>query len=413
MQRTENEFPMWPQFAEKTLVDITEPIKNGKVNYWTGPYGKIFEEKFADWVGASMAISCTNGTSALHTAILGLGIGPGDEVIVPSYTFIASSYAVLQAGAIPVFCDSSEDHTIDPGKIEELITPKTKAIIVVHLYGVVCDMDSIMSIAKRHGLKVIEDSAQCIGGFYKGRKIGTIGDAGAFSFCQSKHFTTGGEGGMVVTNNQEVGWNCRAIRDHGYDVRKKFDLMSLSEEESYVHNTVGYNFRMTEVQSIIGINELERFDSWNMPNRYKYAKMYDDAFKGLKGIKSVPLNTEERKNAYWMYPVVLDLEALDADALSIFQELKDLGIPVSKIQWPEAYKEKSYLQHNGFGSAKFPFESKEYTRESAVDYKNTFCPVANSLINKTLSLYLHPTWRESDIEICIEYVRKVIEKHLL
>jgi len=413
MKKTDNKFPLWPQFAEKTVASITEPIKNGKVNYWTGPYGKLFETKFASWAGTSMAISCTSGTSALHIAISALGIGAGDEVIVPSYTFIATSFAVLQAGAIPIFCDSTDDHTIDPRKIEPLITPKTKAVIVVPLYGVVCDLDPILSLAKKYGLKVIEDNAQCLGGIYKGRKVGTIGDIATFSFCQSKHFTTGGEGGMVITNNEQIGWNCRAFRDHGFDVKKRFDLLSLEEEEEYVHNSVGYNYRMTEIQSIIGINELERFDSWNMPNRYKYAKMYDDALSGLKGIKLLPLNTEERRNAYWEYPIVLDLSRLDTDAASIINELKELGIPVFKIQWPEAYNEKAYLEHNGFGNAKFPFKSTEYTRADAVDYRNTVCPVAKSLRNQTLSLFLHPSWGSSDIEVCIDYVTKVLKRHLV
>ena len=157
-------FPMWPQFAPETLKDVLEPIKNGKVNYWTGPVGMQFEEMWAEWIGAKMAISTTNGTAALHTAISALGIGPGDEVIVPSYSFIASSFSILQAGAIPVFADVTDDHTLDPACIEALITERTKAIIVVHLYGVVADMGPILEIAKKHNLKVVEDCAQCFGG---------------------------------------------------------------------------------------------------------------------------------------------------------------------------------------------------------------------------------------------------------
>nr|WP_246494487.1 aminotransferase class V-fold PLP-dependent enzyme [Brenneria izadpanahii] len=168
------EFPNWPSFSPKSLSDIQEPLISGKVNYWTGKKGMEFENKFAKWINANMAISCTSGTSAVHIAVASLNIGPGDEVIVPSYTFIATSFAVLQAGAIPVFCDTTEDHTIDAGKIESLITHRTKAIIVVHLYGVVCDMDPILDIAKKHHLKVIEDSAQCLGASIKGDMWGRL-----------------------------------------------------------------------------------------------------------------------------------------------------------------------------------------------------------------------------------------------
>ena len=145
-------FPMWPQFAPETYEDVLEPLKTGKVSYWTGKKGMEFEEAWAKWIGAKMAISCTNGTAALHIAISCLGIGPGDEVIVPSYSFIASSFAIAQAGAIPVFADVTDDHTIDPDCIEKLITPRTKGIVVVHLYGTMCDMGRIMDIAKKHNL---------------------------------------------------------------------------------------------------------------------------------------------------------------------------------------------------------------------------------------------------------------------
>lgn len=405
---TEEDFPLWPQFAEKTDQDIIKPLKNGLVNYWTGTQGMKFEEMWAEWIGAEMAISCTNGTSALHIAIASLGIGPGDEVIVPTYSFIASSFAILQAGAIPVFCDSQEDHTIDTGKIEELITEKTKAVIVVHLYGVVCDMDPILDIAKRHGLKVIEDCAQCFGGTYKGQKAGTIGDAGCFSFCQSKHFTTGGEGGMVVVNDEELGWQCRSFRDHGYDVKERMHLFDISAKLPYVHTQVGFNYRMTEFQSIVGINELERFESWNLPNRFKYAKMYDEAFENFAGIEAIPLNTPERKNAYWHYPILLDMDLLKCDITQFVKALNEEGIPASGIQWPEAYQEEVYTNLNGFGDAQFPFKSKEYTDSNSVQYDQCRCDVARGLQEKTVTLFLHPTWREIDIERTIAGVKKVI-----
>jgi len=408
---TEAGFPMWPQFAPETLNDVLEPIKNGKVNYWTGTKGMEFEEQWRQWIGAKMAISCMNGTAALHIAISSLGIGSGDEVIVPSYSFIASSFSIVQAGAIPVFADVTDDHTIDPASIAKLITSRTKGVVVVHLYGVIADMGPILEIAKRHNLKIIEDCAQCFGGEYKGVKAGLIGDAGCFSFCQSKHFTTGGEGGMVVTNDEDLGWECRSFRDHGYDVKTRLNMLALEEKLPYIHNRVGFNYRMTEIQSIIGINELKRFDNWNLARRCKYAKMYDIAFKDLEGIRKLPYNSEERKNSYWWYPIIIDLDKLDVKADKFVKALLAEGIPCYGIQWPEAYEEKAYKELNGFGACKFPFKSTEYTNPESVKYTEVLCLNAKRLRDVTFSLFLHPTWEEHHIQRCIDGVKKVLAAH--
>ncbi len=405
------DFPMWPQFAKKTLTDIQEPIRSGRVNYWTGKNGMAFEEAFARWEGSAFAISCANGTAALHIAISSLGIGPGDEVIVPSYSFIASSFAILQAGAIPVFADVTNDHTLDPNEIERLITPRTKGIVVVHLYGIIADMAPLLETAHTHDLLIIEDCAQAIGGFYKDIRVGLIGDIGCFSFCQSKHFTTGGEGGMVVTNNEELAWECRSFRDHGYDVKKRLNLLVLEEKLPYIHKRVGFNYRMTEIQSIIGINELARFDSWNMKRRLRYAAMYDKAFSNLKGIKKLPFNSAERKNAYWWYPILLDLSVLDLEADAFCRGLTSMDIPCYGIQWPEAYEEKAYREFNGFGSAKFPFLSYEYGNPDKLDYTKIICPTAKGLRKETVSLFLHPSWDSSHIERCIKGVKKLLTEH--
>ena len=403
------DFPMWPQFAEKTLSEVAGPLRSGRVNYWTGSKGMEFEKKWSKWLGVRFAISCVNGTAALHIALSGFNIGPGDEVIVPSYSFIASSFSIIQAGAIPVFCDVSTDHTIDPEKIEPLISEKTKAIIVVHLYGVVADMDPILALARKHNLKVIEDCAQCFGGEYNGKKTGTVGDAGCFSFCQSKHFTTGGEGGMVTTDSEDFAWEFRSFRDHGYDVKERLNLLALEEKLPYIHNRVGFNYRMTEIQSIIGINELERFDNWNLKRRRYYASLYDEKLKDRKGIKEVALNTEERKNAYWWYPFLLDLKVLDCDSETFRKRLTEEGVPNYGIQWPEAYLEKAYVEKNGFGTVKFPFLSKEYSRP--IDYSKVFCETAHNLRAETVNLFLHPTWEREHIDFCINGVITVLESH--
>ncbi len=404
-------FPMWPQFDPKTPDDVAEILKSGLVNYWTGPKGMEFEDAFCEWSGAKMAISTTNGTAALHVGIASLGIGPGDEVIVPSYSFIASSFAVAQAGAVPIFADVTEDHTIDPVDIEKKITGRTKGIVVVHLYGVVADMDAILAVAKKNNLYVIEDVAQCIGGEYKGKKAGTIGDVGCFSFCQSKHFTTGGEGGMVITMNEDVGWECRSFRDHGYDVKQRMNMLALEEKLPYIHTKVGFNFRMTEMQSVIGINELKRFDSWNLKRRLEYAKMYTDAFSGCDAVRKLPYDSAERKNAYWWYPIILDTDKLKVEAPEFLKRLQAKKVPCYGIQWPEAYEEKAYKEMNGFGTAKFPFHSKEYTREG-LDYNNVVCPVAQSLRARTVCMFLHPTWEKEHIQYCIDNFLAVAKDNL-
>jgi len=209
----------WPQFAEEGIKAVEQVLRSGKVNYWTGPRGMEFEKRFAQWQGSKFAISTATGTSALHVALSALGIGPGDEVIVPSYTFIATSFAVVQAGAIPRFADVNlEDHCLSVESAEKLVTKRTKAVMPVHLYGNVCDMDKINAFARKHNLFVIEDNAEAFGGSYKGKKTGTLSHIAGLSFCQNKTFTTGGEGGMVTTDDEDLAWEARSFRDHGYDV---------------------------------------------------------------------------------------------------------------------------------------------------------------------------------------------------
>jgi dTDP-4-amino-4,6-dideoxygalactose transaminase len=241
--------------------------------------------------------------------------------------------------------------------------------------------------------------------------VGLVGDVGCYSFCQSKHFTTGGEGGMVITNNEDLGWECRSFRDHGYDVRTRMNMLALEEKLPYIHRRVGFNYRMTEMQSMIGLCELRRFDSWNLSRRLTYAKMYDEAFTGLPGIKAVAYTSEERRNSYWWYPILLDLSVVDISAKEFIKELIGMGIPCSGILWPESYLEQAYQEGVGFGTAQFPFKSKEYTDPATVDYYKVICPVAKSLRDQTVSLFLHPSWEKSHIEKVIDGVKTVIANH--
>lgn len=409
-------FPRWPQFDLGVVEDIRRILETGGVNYWTGrvdgearSLGMKFEEEWAKWCGARYGISTTSGTSALHTALAGLGIGPGDEVIVPSYTFIATSFSVCQAGAIPVFADvERESHTLDPADVEVKLSPRTAAIMPVHLYGVMADMGSLLEIAQKHGLAVVEDCAQAHGGQWRGKKAGAIGKVGAFSFCQSKHFTTGGEGGAVITEDEEVAWRCRSFRDHGYDVAERLRLLELEAKLPYVHHSVGFNYRMTEIQSAIGLRELARFDSWNMPARRRNGEFLLQRLRGLPQIKHLPLDTEERRNAFWLFPIVLELEQLQVDdARQVVAALEAEGVPAGPVFWPQCYKERAFQEHNGFGRLRYPFRDPA-ARPEAVRYDLVRCENAAWLEQRTFWVPCHPVYELEHMELIALAIEKVL-----
>ncbi|HYF49185.1 MAG TPA: DegT/DnrJ/EryC1/StrS family aminotransferase [Planctomycetota bacterium] len=402
-------FPMWPSFEAATIEKAMEPLKSGKVNYWTGTVGTQFETEWAKWNGVKYAITTTNGTSALHTAVSALGIGPGDEVICPSYSFIASSYCILQAGALPVFADVDESHTLSPADVESKINERTRAILVVHLYGVVADLDPILAIAKKHKLFVIEDCAQCFGGVYKGRKAGTIGDIGCFSFCQSKHFTTGGEGGAVITNNEELNWNCKSFRDHGYDVKERLRLLELEAKLMYIHQRVGFNYRMTEMQSMIGLCELKRLDSWNLANRRRNGRFLLKALKEHPLVLHAPIDTPQRENAYWWAPFVLDTEKLGVPLKTFIKALEAEGVPVYGVQWPEMYAEHAYIEQNGFGKLKYPFRDPN---ARVIDYTKIRCEKARWLADRTMSFFTHPVYTEKHMQLYVDAFCKVADAYM-
>ena len=397
-------FPAWPQFDKKTDKKVLDILHSGKVNYWTGPVGMQFEAAWAKWLGVKNAVSVSNGTAALHVALTALGIGSGDEVICTSYSFIASSFCALQAGALPVFCDTGTDHLLDPEKIEPLITKRTKAIVVVHLYGMVADMDPIMKIAKKHKLYVIEDCAQCFGGVYKGKKVGTIGTVGCFSFCQSKHFTTGGEGGMVVCNDDDLAWEIRSVRDHGYDVKAKLNLLQMEGKQLYIHRRVGYNFRMTEIQSAIGLGELQRFDKWNLPQRKKLGKALIKGLAGHPLVKYAPVDTKDRQNSFWLVPFVIDTSKLKCTMKEFIAAVQAEGACAYSVLWPEMYKEEAFAKQKGFGSRRYPFKDPAHRK---IDYTKFNCKVANSLADSTISFWTHPTYTLAHIEADVKAFKKV------
>ena len=407
-----NKLVGWPQFDEKAIKAVTDVLISGKVNYWTGPKGMEFEKKFAQWQGSKFAVSTSHGTAALHVALTALGIGPGDEVIVPSYTFIASSFSVVQAGAIPRFADVNiDDHCISVESAEKLVNERTKAIMPVHLYGNVCDMDKIMDFAKKHNLYVIEDNAEAFGGYYKGKKTGTIGHVAACSFCQNKTFTTGGEGGMLTTDDEELAWKARSFRDHGYDVRERLSLLELEQKLPYIHNMVGWNYRMTEMQSAIGIAELERMDNWNMPNRKRNAHIIMDIIKDLPQIKYKPIDTEERQNGWYVMAFSLDLENMTCDIKQFVDAACAEGVFSWKVFWPQGHTEKAYQEFNSFGNSGFPFTSKEYTNPKSVDYSKVDVPNSIWHESHTFTCFAFPTFTEEDCEQIGNALVKVIRAY--
>jgi len=407
-----NKLTPWPKFDENAIQAVEQVLRSGKVNYWTGPKGMEFEKKFAAWQGSRFAISASSGTSALHVALTALGIGPGDEVIVPSYTFIASSFSIVQAGAIPRFADvNQDDHCISIASAEKLVNKRTKAIMPVHLYGNVCDMDPILAFAKKHKLFVVEDNAEAFGGVYKGKKTGTLGHIAACSFCQNKTFTTGGEGGMVTTDDEDLAWNARSFRDHGYDVKERLHLLELEQKLPYIHNMVGWNYRMTEMQSAIGLVELERMDTWNMPNRRRNAHIIMDAVRDLPQVKYLPVDTKDRQNGWYVMAFSLDIEDMNCDIAKFVAAAGAEGAPCWKVFWPQCHTEKAYTEHHAFGRSGFPFQSKEYTDPQSVDYRKVEVPNAIWHQSHTFTCFAFPTFTEDDCRQIGVAIRKVIQAY--
>ncbi|MBI5086063.1 MAG: DegT/DnrJ/EryC1/StrS family aminotransferase [Acidobacteria bacterium] len=407
-----NVLPKWPQFDESAIASVEETLRSGKVNYWTGRKGMEFEKRFAAWQGSRFAISTATGTAALHTALSALGIGPGDEVIVPSYTFIASSFSVVQAGAIPRFADVNlDDHCISVESAGKLVTARTRTIMPVHLYGNVCDMDAVNDFARRHGLFVIEDNAEAFGGEYKGRKTGTLGHIAGCSFCQNKTFTTGGEGGMVTTDDEELAWNARSFRDHGYDVKERLNLLELEQKLPYIHNLAGWNYRMTEMQSAIGLAELDRIGTWNMPARRRNAAIIMDALRGRPEVRFLPIDTPERRNGFYVLAFSLNIERMNCDIQQFVKAAGAEGAPCWKVFWPQCHTEKAFQEHRAFGRSGFPFRSSEYTTPSSADYSKVDVP--NSLWHEThtFTCFAYPTFSEEDCRQIAAALVKVIEAY--
>lgn len=316
-----------PSLGEKELLYTSECVLTG----WISSAGKFvtrFEEVFTDFCGTRYAIATSNGTAALHLALLALDIGPGDEVIVPTLTFIATANAVTYTGARPVFVDSeSETWNIDPDLIEEAITPRTKAIIPVHLYGHPANMDPILEIATRYGLAVVEDAAEAHGARYKGRCVGGIGDIGVFSFYGNKIVTTG-EGGMVVTNQASLAEKMRTLRNHGTSPMRR-----------YWHPVVGYNYRLTNLQAAVGVAQMEKVDAI-LSAKQRVAQTYNEGLREVPGIR-LPPDAPWAHNVYWLYSVLVDAGVFGHTRDDLAARLKEQDIETRPL-FPPVHTQPIY-----------------------------------------------------------------------
>jgi hypothetical protein len=335
-------FAPWPSFTEEEAEAVQKVLLSNKVNYWTGTEGREFEKEFASYTGCKHAIALANGTVALELALEALGIRPGDEVITTSYTFIASASAIVMRGAVPILADIDPNSlNISAETILPLITSKTKAIIAVHLVGNPCDMDPILELAREHNLKVIEDCAQAHGATYKGRPVGSLGDAAAFSFCQDKIMTTGGEGGMLTTNDKVVWERAWSYKDHG----KSYDAVYNREHPPgfrWLHESFGTNWRMTEMQAAIGRIQLRRMPDWKAA-RQSNAAILTEAFKKIPALRVLE-PAAEFDHAYYKYYVFVRTERLksDWDRDRIMNAIVAEGIPCFSGICPEIYREKAF-----------------------------------------------------------------------
>ena len=388
------EFAPWPSFTQEEADAVQRVLLSNKVNYWTGQEGREFEKEFAAFAGTSHAIAVANGTLALDLILAGMGIGAhygsrkDDEVIVTPRSFMASVSTVANAGATPVFVDVDRNSgNMSAATIAPMITTKTKAIIAVHLAGWPCDMDDIMQLADSRGIKVIEDCAQAHGGAYKGKPLGGIGHAAAWSFCQDKIMTTGGEGGMVTTNDAALWDRMWSFKDHG----KNFDTVYNKKHAPgfrWLHESFGTNWRLTEMQSAIGRIQLGRMPSWTQA-RSANAQSLINALGQFECIR-IPLTDPENQNAFYkLYAYV------EADKLSkgwsrdrIVAEINAKGVPCMQGSCSEIYLEKAFD-----GTGWRPQENLS---------------VAKELGETSLMFLVHPTLSPENIEDAVAAIRDVL-----
>jgi len=368
---------------------VRDVILSNKVNYWTGTQGREFEKEFAAWAGTEYAIGLANGTVALDLALKALGIGAGDEVIVTSRTFLASVSSIVNAGAVPVFADVDRDsQNFTAQTIRAVLTPRTRAVICVHLAGWPCDMDPIMALAEEFDLKVIEDCAQAHGARYKGRPVGSIGHISAWSFCQDKIMTTGGEGGMVTTNDHKLWSDMWSFKDHGKSWEAVYER-NHPPGFRWLHESFGTNWRMLEVQAVIGRLQLKRMTDWQASRLANAGQIWECASQ-LKGLR-VPVMPEGSIHAAYKCYVFVEPQALKAgwDRDRILAEISAREVPVFSGSCSEVYLEKAF-DNTGWRPA-------------------SRLPVARELGETSVMFLVHPTLTQLEIDKTCSVLRTVMQ----
>jgi dTDP-4-amino-4,6-dideoxygalactose transaminase len=383
-------FAPWPSFTEEEADAVRAVILSNRVNYWTGTECRDFEREFADWCGCQHAVALANGTLALDVALKALGIGPGDEVVVTPRTFMASVSCVVTAGAVPVFADvDRETQNLSAETIARVISPRTKAIVCVHLAGMPCDMDPIMSLALVHGLRVIEDCAQAHGARYKGRSVGTIGDVGAWSFCQDKIMTTGGEGGMVTTDDRSLWSRMWSYKDHGKSWEAVYERRH-PPGFRWLHESFGTNWRMMEVQGALGRIQLRRMGDWTM-RRTANALRIAEACKRFPIVRLTEIPTDAAHAYYRFYAFVRPgLIAPGWSRDRIIAEVVKQGVPCFQGACPEVYLEKAFE-----GTGWRPGER---------------LPIARELGETSLAFLVHPTLTDAELQRTEHVIASVLQQ---
>lgn len=371
-------FSPWPCFTEEEIRAVSEVLASNRVNYWTGSQCKDFEREYAEWTGAPYAIAVSNGTVAIEMALRAAGVGRGDEVVVTPRTFMASVSAAVNVGAKPVFADVDRDtQNIDATGIAGVLTPRTRAIVCVHLAGWPCDMDAIGALAAGHGLHVIEDCAQAQGARYRGRSVGTIGHVGAWSFCQDKIITTGGDGGMITTGDRALWSRMWSDKEHG----KSWEAVHERQHAPgyrWLHESFGSNYRMTEMQAALGRIQLARMPAWHAARTANAAQICAAA-RTAPGLR-VPVVPEHVEHAWYKCYVFVEPGRLKSgwSRDRIIREIVARDVPCYSGSCSEVYLEKAF-DNTGFRP-------------------ETRLPVAKELGETSLMFLVHPTLTQAEID---------------
>jgi dTDP-4-amino-4,6-dideoxygalactose transaminase len=385
-------FSSWPCFTEEEAEAVTRVLLSSKVSYWTGNECREFEKEFSAWVGCDYSVALANGTIALEAALKALGIGYGDEVIVTPRTFLASVSCIVAVGARPVFADvDGNSQNITAETIRAVLSPQVRAIICVHLNGWPCDMDPIMDLASKYDLKVVEDCAQAHGAIYKERSVGSIGHVAAWSFCQDKIMTTGGEGGMVTTNDRDLWLRMWSYKDHG----KSWEAVYEREHPSkfgfrWLHESFGTNGRMLEMQAVIGRIQLQRMSDWSLLRKGNATRILG-ALRDIRAVR-VPQVPNKYTHAWYRAYVFLqpDYLAEGWDRDLIMEEIIAQGVPCYSGACPEVYLEKAF-SNTDFGPSKY-------------------LPMAKQLGETSLAFLVHPTLTDMEINKTCEVIASVMRR---